>query len=75
MNLDTRVNRITGQLQGILRMVREERDPESILQQISAIKSAIDGITREIVTEYVGEKVQKGSRDKVEKIISRAIAL
>ncbi len=75
MNLETRVNRITGQLQGILKMIKEERDPEAILQQISAIKSAVDGLTKELVAHHVSGHISKGDKEKITRIISKAIAL
>jgi len=44
-----RVNRIIGQLRGIEKMLGSKRDCSDVLQQISAVKKAIDGLSKEIV--------------------------
>ena len=38
-----RLRRIEGQLRGVQTMVDEERDCQEILQQLSAIRSAVQG--------------------------------
>ncbi len=43
--LNQRINRIIGQLKGIQRMLDERRDCQEVLQQISAVKKAIDGLS------------------------------
>ena len=59
MDLDQRINRIVGQLKGIQRMVKEKRECGDVLQQISAIKKAIDGLSREIVVSDMCEFCRK----------------
>jgi DNA-binding FrmR family transcriptional regulator len=39
--LTVRLRRIEGQVRGVLRMVEEDRDCPEILQQLSAIRSAL----------------------------------
>ncbi|HBG81846.1 TPA: transcriptional regulator [candidate division CPR2 bacterium] len=39
-----RINYVSGQLQGIKRMIEEERDCMEVLQQLKASKSGIHGI-------------------------------
>lgn len=39
-----RMNRIIGQIQGVKKMIEEERNCVDILSQIAAIKSALDGV-------------------------------
>ena len=39
--LSVRLRRIEGQVRGVLRMVEEDRDCPEILQQMSAIRSAL----------------------------------
>lgn len=70
-----RVSRIIGQLKGIQKMVKEERDCIEILQQISAVKKAIDGLSKEIVVENLDNYVPQESVKKVSKMIERAISL
>lgn len=75
MEIKKRVNRIIGQLKGIERMISEERDCSEILQQVSAIKKAIDGLSTEIVVSGVCRLVSKEDTKKVEKMLERAINL
>lgn len=75
MNITQRVNRIIGQLRGIEKMVMNERDCTEILQQISAVKKAIDGLTKEILVSQVCQIVPKEKEKEVEKMMERAINL
>ena len=56
-------------------MVQGERDCSEVLQQLTAIKKAVDGLSKEIlvsdICKYVGEEHSK----KVEKMVERAIDL
>jgi CsoR family transcriptional regulator, copper-sensing transcriptional repressor len=73
--LSPRINRIIGQLKGIQKMVEEKRDCADILQQISAIKKAIDGLSKEIVMTDIYEYLPKNKQKKIEAMIERAISL
>ncbi len=75
MDTKTRINRIIGQLKGIERMVNEERDCSDVLQQISAVKKAIDGLSKEIVVSGVCRYVPKEESKKIERMLERAINL
>lgn len=75
MDLEQRINRIVGQLKGIQRMVKEKRECGDVLQQISAIKKAIDGLSKEIVVSDICEFLPEKDVLKVEKMIERAISL
>ncbi len=81
-----RLHRVEGQVRGVEIMLDEERDCQEILQQLSAIRSAIQSTSRFFLQEYAtaclleldeeevgGNKVY--SRGKREKIIQDMIAL
>ena len=51
--LTTRLNRIAGQVAGIQRMVDEDRYCVDILTQIAAVRSALDTVGVELLTEHV----------------------
>lgn len=70
-----RINRIIGQLKGISRMVDEKRDCSEVLQQVSAIKKAIDGLSKEIVVSNMCQFLPEKDLERVEKMIERAINL
>ncbi len=51
--LSTRLNKIIGQIQGIERMINEERYCVDILQQISSVHEALRGLGKEIMRNYL----------------------
>lgn len=50
--LITRLRRVEGQVRGVEGMLNEERDCQEILQQLSAIRSAVQSISRIFLQEY-----------------------
>lgn len=74
-HLDRRVSRILGQMRGIQNMVKENRDCVEILQQMSAVKKAIDGLSREVILLYMKQEISPEQAKKFEKLINRAIEL
>ncbi len=50
--LNQRLRRIEGQLRGVQTMVDEERECGEILQQLSAIRSAVQSASRIFLQEY-----------------------
>src|SRR4051812_4833513 len=51
--LKTRVNRIAGQVAGIERMLEERRYCVDILNQIAAVRSALDALGVELLTRHL----------------------
>ena len=51
--IKSRVNRISGQVAGIGRMVDEDRYCVDILNQISAVRSALDALGVELLTQHL----------------------
>ena len=51
--LKTRVNRIAGQVAGIQRMVEEGRYCVEVLNQIAAVRSALDALGIELLTRHL----------------------
>lgn len=75
MDISKRINRLIGQLKGIERMVTAERDCSDILQQVSAIKKAIDGLSKELVVTGICRYLPKEETGKIERMVERAINL
>ncbi len=75
MDLSKRINRLVGQLRGIEKMAGKKRDCAEILQQISAIKKAIDGLSKEIIVSDVCRNMNPRQSKKIEKVVERAINL
>ncbi len=70
-----RINRIVGQLRGIEKMLDNKRECSDILQQISAVKKAIDGLSKEIVISDICKLMPSGDADKIGRMVERAINL
>ncbi|GAB4219566.1 MAG: metal-sensitive transcriptional regulator [Candidatus Microgenomates bacterium] len=74
-NTKKRINRIIGQLKGIEKMIEVERGCSEILQQISAVKKAIDGLSKEIVISDICKIVPQDRTGEVKQMVERAINL
>jgi CsoR family transcriptional regulator, copper-sensing transcriptional repressor len=81
-----RLRRIEGQVRGVQGMVSEERDCQEILQQLSAIRSAVQATSRTFLQEYAAvclvemednhlDGAESDKRSKREKIIQDMIEL
>lgn len=51
--LTTRVNRVAGQVAGVQKMLAEDRYCVDILNQIAAIRSALDSLGVELLTRHL----------------------
>ena len=56
-------------------MVEAKRECHEVLQQISAVKKAIDGLSKEIVVSDICKLMPSGDADKIGKMVERAINL
>jgi len=74
--IELRINRIIGQLKGIDRMIKQKRSCEEIILQLTAVKKAINGLTKEIIVSDVCEVVQdKRRRLDLQKALERVVDL
>ncbi|SFN06515.1 DNA-binding transcriptional regulator, FrmR family [Izhakiella capsodis] len=51
--LQARVNRIQGQLSGLGKMLEQEADCDLILQQIAAVRGAINGLMQVVIEGHL----------------------
>lgn len=58
-----RVRRIRGQVDGVERLIADERDCGAILHSIAACRGALNGLMSEVVEGHILEHV-RGPRDK-----------
>ena len=67
-NLGRRLRRIEGQVRGVESMITEERDCREILQQLAAVRSAVNSVTQLLMKEYATDCVlnleQKGLEER-----------
>lgn len=57
--VEHRINRLAGQVEGIRRMIAEERGCEEILPQIASIRQAANGLTGELLQAHIGQCVRR----------------
>lgn len=68
-----RLKRIEGQVRGVQAMLAEGRDCQEILQQLSAVRSAVHGAMLVVIQNYItqcllgpdGELDDRASREKL----------
>lgn len=72
--LTNRLNRIEGQVRGIKNMVEEDRYCVDILNQVSAIQSALNAFSRELLTSHIKtcviEDIRQGNEQVVDELCS-----
>ncbi|ATP40472.1 cytoplasmic protein [Solibacillus sp. R5-41] len=61
-----RLNRIEGQLRGVLRMMEEEQDCKEVITQLSAIRSGVDRTIGVIVTNNLMDCVVNAEGDEAQ---------
>ena len=73
--LSKRINRIIGQLKGIQKMSESGRDCNDIIQQVSAVKKAIDSLTEELLVDDVIPYIPPIRQKVISEMIHRVISL
>ena len=72
-HLITRLNRIEGQIRGIRSMVEKDVYCTDILVQAAAVRSALNGFTRELIDQHlstcVAEDLKNGGEEKLQEFL------
>lgn len=68
-NLINRLSRIEGQIRGIKNMVEEDRYCVDILNQVSAIQSALNGFNKMLLTNHIKTCVVEDIRDGNDEVV------
>lgn len=72
-SLTNRLKRIEGQVRGVGRMLESDTYCVDILMQVSAISSALNAFSRELLANHirscVSEDIKKGKTDGTEELI------
>lgn len=72
-NLEIRLNRIIGQLNGIKKMIDEDRYCDDILIQLSAVDKAIKSLAAIMLESHmhscVVDGIKRGNTDVIEEIV------
>jgi len=72
-----RLKRAEGQIRGIQKMVENGRDCESVITQLAAVRSAIEGVAGLILKNYMKICFRKGEETEEDSIssLARCVAL
>lgn len=68
-----RLNRVEGQIRGIIRMVEEGKDCEDVLTQVAAARSAMNRIGIQIITRRMQECFKENPPASPQEAIEEAI--
>lgn len=71
-SLICRLNRIEGQVRGVRGMIEDDRYCVDVLTQVSAIQSALNGFTKELLAQHIHgcvvADIQKGNAEAVDEL-------
>ena len=72
-----RIHRIQGQLNGVIKMMEEEKNCKDVISQLSASKSSIQRLMGIIISENLVEcvKMSEENRDDSQALINEAVEL
>jgi DNA-binding FrmR family transcriptional regulator len=75
--LNTRLNRIEGQIRGLQKMIDDDQDCESILIQLAAIRGGIESVGSLILKNYMTLCMNRKSETKSDNVeaLSKAISI
>lgn len=54
-DLQKRLKRVEGQIRGVQKMIDEDRDCHEIIQQLAAVRSAVQGATLVFMKDYASD--------------------
>ncbi len=72
-NVERRLNRAIGQLNGIKAMVEDDRYCGDVLTQLAAVQSAVSSVSRIVLQDHletcVVERIQEGDTEVIDEIM------
>ena len=75
-DLLVRLRRIEGQVRGVQRMLEDDRDCQDILQQMSAVRSALQNATVIFARRYALQCInERGSEVTDEQLVDQMVAV
>lgn len=72
--LAVRLKRIEGQVRGVQRMIEEDRDCAEILQQISAIRSALYQTSLMVARSYAASCLKGATAEEQDAVLDALLA-
>ena len=74
-DLMKRLHRIEGQTRGVEKMVDENRDCREVLQQLAAIKSAVQQVSLIVARSYACQCLEGGEGKSQEEVVDELILM
>ena len=72
-NLEVRLNRIAGQIHGISKMIQEDVYCDDILNQITSIEAALNGVKKMLLEAHIKscvvERISQGETEVVDELM------
>jgi DNA-binding FrmR family transcriptional regulator len=72
-----RVSKIQGQMNGLKKMLEEDGECEAVLQQVAAVKGAVNGVMRELIkghlVEHIAEQEDAQKREQDMQVILKVL--
>lgn len=65
----TQLNRIKGQLDGIIRMYEDDRQCIDIVRQVIAARNSLSGVARDLLTDEASKCSRQRKTDELELIL------
>ncbi|MEN2997616.1 MAG: metal-sensitive transcriptional regulator [Brevinematia bacterium] len=72
-NLIFRLNRVKGQIDGIIRMIEEGDDCQSVFQQFKAAYNALKSAGVDFVVDNINRCLSVEDKKRVEKLLKRVL--
>lgn len=73
-DLVARLRRVEGQVRGVEKMVQEDRDCTAILQQLSAIRSAVHNASLVVAREYAQRCMTEPAGAEIDVVLDQLMA-
>jgi DNA-binding FrmR family transcriptional regulator len=68
-NINARLKKIAGQINGIIKMIDEDQDCEKIITQFQASKAAIDSAYAEVLSQNLQSCLKSKNSEQMSKIV------
>jgi len=77
-DLQKRLKRVEGQLRGVQKMIEEDRECHEIVQQLAAVRSAVQGATLVFMKDYASDcllNMESDDKETREMLVDDVIGL
>ena len=73
LNIVNRLNKIEGQIRGLARMVREDVYCDDVLNQITSVEAAMNGVRKQLLEAHIKscvvDQIERGQYEVIDELI------